>query len=374
MMKLMGIEKSVRAGLCHEPGTRMVDSRGRSQGFIATNTSGKDRQTISCEIEIMRRDLINILYEQTKDRDNVKHIFNCKIEHFVQDEGDPSGKVHVSFSDGRNEDFDIVVGADGINSQTRQIMLGASAPDPRRDLGMHIAFFTAPTKDGDTNDFTACSMPVGKLLMLRKDNPDNIRVYLMARRGCKTLDKATTLQEQKKALTELFKGADGWQVDRFWRDLVESPMADDIYSHHEMSVRLPEGMWSKGRVVLLGDAADGSGTNGWEITSALIQAYVLCGEIATRWERSRDSQKPLAFQDATKEFERIIRPLIKDRPSIVPKIVLPDSQFGIRAMHFFIWFITTTKIFACLSPFLPPEQPGKLEYKDYFGLRSQYGV
>lgn len=374
LMKMMGIEKAVRAALCQEPGTRIIDSWGRSQGFFAANTSGKGRQAVTSEFEIMRGDLVNILYDETKKRGNVHYVFDCRIKSFTQDEGAVGGKVHVTFSDGRNEEYDIVIGADGVNSATRRLMLGPSFPDPRRDLGVHVAFFTAPTREGDTNEFTVCHIPGGKAIMTRKDNPENVRVYLMTRLGCEKADEARTLSEQKAILVELFKGTEGWQMDRFLRDLAESPKADDLYCHHERAVRLPEGMWSRGQVVLLGDAANGSGVNGWGTTSALIQAYVLCGEIARRWKTSQDSGEVLNFQDAAQEFERIIRPTIKDRPSFVPKIMLPETRFGIWILHNFFWLVTTLKVHEIISSLLPSEGQQKLEYKDYFGLRSQYGV
>lgn len=374
LMKMMGIEKAVRAVLCHEPGTRLIDSRGRSQAYLAANISGKGRQTVTSEFEIMRGDLVNILYEETKGKGNVEYVFDCQIKSFTQDEGTVGGKVHVTFSNGRDDEYDILIGADGVNSATRRLMLGPSFPDPRRDLGIHLAFFTAPAREHDTNEFTACHIPGGKIIMLRKDKPENIRVYLMTRFGCKKVHEAKTLSEQKASLVELFKGADGWQMDRFLRDLAESPEADDLYSHHEMAVRLPEGMWSRGQVVLLGDAANGSGANGWGTTSALIQAYVLCGEIATWWKAVQDSGEVLDFQDAAQEFERIIRPIIQDRPSFVHKVMLPERRFGIWILHIFFWLVTTLKVDKVISSLLPSEREQKLEYKDYFGLRSQYGV
>lgn len=116
------------------------------------------------------------------------------------------------------------------------------------------------------------------------------------------------------------------------------------------------------------------GANGWGTTSAMIQAYVLSGEIATWWRACQDSGKVLSFQDPAQKFERIIRPIIKDRPSIAPKIMLPDTRFGIWALHGFFWLLTTLKVERFISLFLPSEGGHKLQYKDYFGLRSQYGV
>lgn len=374
MMKMMGIQERVRAVLCHEPGTRLINSNGQSQAYLAANTSGRGSQTVTSEYEIMRGDLTNILFEETTKKDNVTYIFDCSIQNLMQDEGAVGGKVHVTFSNGKTEDFDIVIGADGVNSTTRKFMLGPSFPDPRRDLGVHVAFFTAPTIESDPKDMTICPMPGAKVMMTRKDSPDNIRVYFMTRLGCGKADAARTLAEKKTAIVNLFKGSDGWQIDRFLQDLEESPEADDLYCHHEMSVRLPEGMWSRGQVVLLGDAANGSGANGWGTSSALIQAYVLGGEIATRWKASQDSGAVFQLQESAQEFERIIRPIIQDRPDFVRKITLPETKLAIWFMLNFLWLITTLRVEKLLSFLLPSEGAQKLEYKDYFGLRAQYGL
>lgn len=36
--------------------------------------------------------------------------------------------MQVSFTDGTSEEFDLVIGADGIRSRTRELMFGASEP------------------------------------------------------------------------------------------------------------------------------------------------------------------------------------------------------------------------------------------------------
>jgi 2-polyprenyl-6-methoxyphenol hydroxylase-like FAD-dependent oxidoreductase len=128
MMKMMGIEKAVRAALCHEPGTRIVDSRGRSQGFLAANTSGKGRQTVTSEFEIMRGDLNNILYEETKQKENVTYVFDCHVKSLTQDEGRVGGKVHVTFLNGIKEEYDIVIGADGSTPQHEDLCWALRSP------------------------------------------------------------------------------------------------------------------------------------------------------------------------------------------------------------------------------------------------------
>ncbi|KAI1123680.1 hypothetical protein F5Y10DRAFT_46774 [Nemania abortiva] len=144
MMKKMGIEPAVRAVRVKEPGMQIVDTSGRTRAFFPAAEHGSGKQSITSEFEIMRGDLVKILYGLTEKRSNVRHLYNTTIQTFTQDdESDPNGKVHVTFSDGRKEDYDLVLAADGTGSRTRKIMLGPDAPDPRHVTGGYIAYFSS---------------------------------------------------------------------------------------------------------------------------------------------------------------------------------------------------------------------------------------
>jgi len=178
----MGIEDAVRTIRCPQPGMRVIDHQGRSKAFFPVNTSSKGLSPTR-ELEVMRGDLVHILYEATKTLKGVKYIFDSHIKSFTQDEeGSLEGKVHVTFSDNRQDGYDVLIGADGIGSETRKLMLGPSFPDPRHDLGVHMAF-TAQSRENDTYDWTMCHIPGGRAVMTRKDRPENIRVYLATRVG-----------------------------------------------------------------------------------------------------------------------------------------------------------------------------------------------
>ncbi|KAI0181070.1 putative monooxygenase [Hypoxylon sp. FL1284] len=376
IMRLMGIEDAVRAVLCKEPGMRFIDHKGRSKAFLPVNNSGKGTQSGTSEFEIMRGDLVNVLYDATRNLKGVKYIFDTYVQDFTQDEGSSNGKVHVTFSNGRQDDYDMLVGAEGISSNTRKTMLGPSFPDPRHDIGAHIAYFTAPTREGDSKDWTVCVMPGGKSLMTRKDQPDNIRVYLTTKGHCEALDAARTLPEQKAALVELFKGSEGAQLDRFLEALSESPMADDLYSQHLTQIRLPEGAWSRGRVALIGDAAHcptplggGVGT-----TTALIGAYVLAGELSRRWKEKGESLDESSIEAASKEYERLVRPFITKEQQVYGsflKFMLPETKIGISVLHWVVWTIVSLRIHQLIANLIAPEESHKLEYPDYFGLQEE---
>lgn len=133
-LKLMGIIDEIRAKLVDEAGVAFVDTNGKILGTVLANTSGKGAQSITSEFEIMRGDVVRILYDATKE--DVKYIFNTTVEKFEQN--DKSVLAH--FSDGTSDTFDILVGADGQGSRIRKAIAPADTPDPYRKLGIHMAF------------------------------------------------------------------------------------------------------------------------------------------------------------------------------------------------------------------------------------------
>ncbi|KAH9217973.1 hypothetical protein DL95DRAFT_444493 [Leptodontidium sp. 2 PMI_412] len=337
MMKKMGLEAAVRAAAVHEPGMQLVDERGKSMAYFPATETNSTEQNFSSEFEVMRGDLVELLYNLTKNKKNVHHIFNTSIRSFTQDDHHKAnGKVHVDFLDGRKEDFDLVVGADGSGSQTRKIMLGPDAPDPRHSLNAHTGFFTIPSQPGDSKAWTLCHLPGRRVIGTRQDRPDLLRIYMIIHGQQPTLEeayKSGSLAELKKAWAGLYEDC-GWKTDRFMRGLQHSPLADDLYATRLDEIRLPKGDWSKGRVVLLGDAAHCQTVNGQGVTLGMVGAYILAGEFATLAKRDASSLAEAVVQGA-KNYEAKFRPMVcqTQGSSFGLGLFLPQSKFGIGILH-----------------------------------------
>ena len=83
-----------------------------------------------------------------------------------------------------------------------------------------------------------------------------------------------SLDEQKAMLKEKFAGA-GWETPRVLAALDDTP---DLYLEAIGQVKMDH--WSKGRIVLVGDAAySASPISGMGTSLALCGAYVLAGEL-----------------------------------------------------------------------------------------------
>src|SRR3954463_15782837 len=59
-VRRMGLLDAVRSKLVDEAGVAFVDNRGRTRATIMANTSGRGRQSLTSEYEIMRGDLVRI--------------------------------------------------------------------------------------------------------------------------------------------------------------------------------------------------------------------------------------------------------------------------------------------------------------------------
>ncbi|KAI0429963.1 hypothetical protein F5Y09DRAFT_244986 [Xylaria sp. FL1042] len=341
MMKRMGIEAAVRAVCCREPGTQLVDTNGRTKAYFPAAEHGSGRQSVTSEYEIMRGDLVRILYNLTENNPNVRHVYGRTVENFTQDdESDPNAKVHVTFSDGHQEDFDLLLAADGTGSKTRKIMLGPDAPDPRHRTGGYIAYFSMLSQPGDSDRATVCQLPgprMARTIMTRKDRPEFTRIYMMMSQRDDAVDaalKSGDLSALKKGLADVYEGG-GWETKRFMEALVHAPEADDLYCTPYEEVELPEGSWSKGRVVLIGDAAHSATANGYGTSWGLIGPYLLAGELATLYEKDKSLPTASIIQ-AAKKYEKIWRPIALSghggsqwAGSIFP----PRSALGINMMN-----------------------------------------
>lgn len=371
-MRRMGIEAAVRARVVDEPGVHLVDRRGRSAAYLASNKSGRGAQTFSAEWEIMRGDLCHILYGLTRDLPGVRYVFGCSVERFTQEgDGRRGGPVHVTFSDGTEGEFDLLVGADGVGSRIRRHMFPDGRPDELDLVGISIAYFTIPPEEGDSDAAMACHLPGGRIAVTRRDRPDCLRVYLVHAGEDADLSRAHrhgTVREQKGAWARLFAHDmdRSWQVPRFLEGMLNSPLADDFYAQELAQVKIDS--WSHGRVVLLGDSAFcPSPITGMGTSLALVAAYVLAGEIARACAKGpHDAWENLPA--ALAGYEKALRPFVRDVQDIsfrwLADWAFPQTAWRIRLLHWVAWLITLLRIDRLAARFISDDR-GSWSLPDY---------
>jgi 2-polyprenyl-6-methoxyphenol hydroxylase-like FAD-dependent oxidoreductase len=310
VLRRMGLEQAALDHGTGEEGTAWVDAEGRVAAQFLAGAGAGDGPT--AEMEILRGDLARLLYEPARER--AAYRFGTGIAR-IEEGAEGAG---VTFADGATERFDLVVVAEGVGSATRELVFEGEN-DPRW-MDITIAYFTIPRIAGDDRMWRWYNATSGRSITLRPDNHGTTRANLILRKppgGEQDWDAG----RQKAWLRERFADA-GWQAGRVLEGMDRT---EDFYFDVLRQVRLPR--WSKGRVVLTGDAAwcatplAGIGT-----TLAVTGAYVLAGEL----HRSADIPAALAA------YEAAMRPMVESGqgvPRIGPRLMNPDSRLAIHLLH-----------------------------------------
>ena len=313
----------------------------------------------------MRGDLCKVLYDATKGLAGVSYRFGAGVQSYESG----MDKVHVRFTDGAMEDYDLVVGADGVGSKIRRLMFGEDDKNNLRRFGLFSSFYTIPPAEADTREATVCCLPGRRNILTRKDREDCLRVYLGYVGDDPKLSSALkhgTMQEQKRAWAERFADEqDSWQVKRFLDGLVNSDEASDFYTQEVVQIRTD--VWSQGRVTLVGDAGYcPSPLTGMGTSVAMAGAYVLAGEMARHCHGEAGSKGiPAALQ----AYEATFRPFVRDVQNVPIKWMLrlfvPESIWAIRFLRWILWIGTVLRIGKLLALLAPGDDQGSWRLPAY---------
>ncbi|KAI9810548.1 MAG: hypothetical protein M1827_006221 [Pycnora praestabilis] len=347
IVKLMGILDEINKKTTHEAGAAVVDEQSRSCAIFEAGGVG-----LTKSIEIMRGDLTEILYKAADKSANVAFQFETTIRSLRQTQD----KVIVELEKKSNktikaEEFDFVVGADGIRSCTRQLVMGSPEKlNCLKSLGASVAFFSIPKEDQDWPYSRFCQFTDRRSICIRPQGKESktSSVYLGRFHdddsSLRQAKDAGDRQMQKEAIARLFTGL-GWETPRVIEQMMK---AENFYFEQLVQVKLH--MWSQNRVVLVGDAAYGpSPLTGQGTLLAILGAYVLAQELS----RHRDDESA-----ALKKYERRLRTYVTNAQSIplggyVPYILNPQTSWGIwlfRTIASFVSWLDLLKILPDLKP------------------------
>jgi 2-polyprenyl-6-methoxyphenol hydroxylase-like FAD-dependent oxidoreductase len=220
--------------------------------------------------------MARIMYDSTKDKANIKYIFDEMISGIQEQD---NGKVSVTFANNNlpTSEYDVVIGADGLSSRTRRLVFG---PDEKflYRLGQYSALFTMPRDEAvDTKYAQWYNAPLGRLFLLRPDQYGTTRAYLaVTDSNLSRFDEIDGLlrngtREQQMAWFEKeFKDV-GYQSERCIREMKR---ADDFYMQQIAQVKMES--WVKGHVTLVGDAAYCPTPISGVVSGALVSFILRC--------------------------------------------------------------------------------------------------
>ncbi|RSM59315.1 FAD-dependent oxidoreductase [Amycolatopsis sp. WAC 01376] len=239
------------------------------------------------DVEVRRGDLAEILYGAT--RDDVEYVFDDSIEALEEHENG----VEVTFRSGTRRAFDLVVGADGLHSRTRELVFG---PEHRyhRYLGYCFAGFTMPNEFGLSREGVLWNVPGRGAALYAVKGSERIHGFLVAARPEPPYEVLRDPQAQLDLVAATFHG-DGWEIPAMVTAMRD---ADDLFFDTVSQIHLPR--WSGGRIALVGDAAYApSFLTGQGSSLALVGAYMLARALAVH----RDHTAAFAaYKDDTRGF------------------------------------------------------------------------
>ncbi len=218
-------------------------------------------------ISLPRGDLAKAIFD--KIAGNVEVIFDDSVVAIQED----STGVNVAFERTTPRHFDLVAGCDGLHSITRELVLGAEKQFDKY-LGYYAAsFVTTGYPYSDDRAYVSYAAPARQISRYALRGGRTAFLFVFARE--EPFVEHPDHLDAKKILHETFSN-DRWvEIPEILNRLVN---CNDLYFDSISQIRMPS--WSRGRTVLLGDAAYcPSLLAGEGAAFAMAGAYILAGEL-----------------------------------------------------------------------------------------------
>jgi 2-polyprenyl-6-methoxyphenol hydroxylase-like FAD-dependent oxidoreductase len=289
------------------------NEKGKKQFIL--NMSGFRESVKGKLFNFLRTDLVEVLYEKVKE--NVEIRFSTSIQNIIQD----ADKVTVTFADGKQETFDLVVGADGLRSNVRTKVY---APEKIEEL--YLGYYVCALEHNvptNVNKGEVISMLCPKRQIMTYDTGNGISNSLLVFKSPRR--KHLTTKEEVEVLNKEFAHF----ASPVPEIINEASKKDKLFFDQVTQIRIHD-KWHKKRVVLIGDAAfcitllSGQGSS-----MAMTAAFVLSEQL----EKHQDD-----YNSAFTEYEKSLRPMIeKMQKNAVENAAsyVPTSKFNLLVRNFF---------------------------------------
>ena len=309
MAERMGILPEVLEAGYSVQELRLVDAAGRKSAGFSTDVFR--RMVDGRFTSLPRGDLAAAIYRTVEGR--VETIFDNGISAIEEHDAG----IRASFDRGPARDFDLVIGADGLHSKVRELMFGPESQFERQ-LGYRVAAFEIDNYQ-----------PRDELVYVSYTTPGR-QVARFALRDGRTMflfvfvadhingPEPRDLAERKAMLHQVFDD-DGWECPQILNAMDD---IEDIYFDSVSQIRIDT--WSKGRAMLIGDAASCASLLAGEGTGlAMTEAYVLAGEL----HRANGD-----YREAFRRQEQLLRPFIAGKQESAKDFAsafAPKTAFGV---------------------------------------------
>lgn len=308
IMELMGILPAIEAartrndqGVMHAPGRKPLEI-----DLSRISTEFTDRQ-----VEIMRGELVSILYECTKA--DTDYVFGNSIA-ALDEQGD---RVRVTFEKGGASEFSLVIGADGQHSNVRRLVFGEEERFSHY-IGGYVCGYTIPNVLEIGRTIHRYVAPNKTVAVFPIRQSDELGVGFLFRNP-EPFDLHHDDVDGQKQLLQVIFGNEGWEVSRLLQALENAR-----YFYFDAFNQIRMESCTKGRIALAGDAgycpapAVGGGTS-----LAILGAYRLARRLAQPAEDHR-----LQLRSYESDMGDIIMQSREIGPALV-KTLIPSTETAI---------------------------------------------
>lgn len=258
--RAMGIWPQLEAAATAVTRLVFVDAAGRPRAVIGTRQGPGDRD----EVEIARADLAAVLLAAASNEAEI--IVGNSIAALDQD----AHGVDVAFESGARRRYDLVLGADGLHSNVRRLAFG---PETRyaRHFGLFVGTVRTMITTGGPHEVLMFNEP-GRSLSIHPAGGSPVAAFIF--RGKHGFDHRVPAAG-KHLVEQAYAGA-GWVAPTV---LDEFRASDDVYFDAVTRIDLPS--WSRGRIGLIGDAANCLSLLGEGTSNAVVAARTVADALAS---------------------------------------------------------------------------------------------
>lgn len=299
------------------PASRLtvVDGSGGRIGWVPTRASDH-------AVEIPRSDLAAILSRAARAHADFLYDNTVKALH------DDGQGVDVTFDRAGSDRFDLVVGTDGVHSRVRRLAFGPDALFLAH-LGLSIATTTLPETTEDRHTVFMHNAP-GRAVAIHPAADRDIAAFLFRHRGRPNIREQDT-RHNKQRVIDAYTGMH-WRVPELLERVRDS---SDLSFDSASRVRLNS--WTRGRTVLVGDAANGDALLGDGSSMAIAGAATLAHELQAQ---------PAEPATALSHYEHTHRKRLargQRGAAIASHLIVPATRTGtvLRNTAFRLWPLIT---------------------------------
>jgi 2-polyprenyl-6-methoxyphenol hydroxylase-like FAD-dependent oxidoreductase len=304
-----------------------VDTHGRTTAQVPIEKIYRAAEVSGKYFALNRSDLVEVLYHTVQS--NVEVRFGKTLQSICQS----ADQVTAGFSDGSEESFDLLIGADGIHSNVRRLAFG-SENEFAQYLGYYFAaFFTSHLPVEVEQGYIMYVEPNVQFGVFPIE-PQRWLAFFMYKSEFEGYSQPT----QRLETLRRHAANTGWITAQV---LDQLPADTPIFHDTVTQIHMPK--WSSNRVALIGDAAHClTLISGQGASMAMAGAYFLAHEL----KRTTD------YHEAFARYEKRLRPYVERAQTKARRFAptfVPNSRLRITLTNWALRLIDLPPVSSLVS-------------------------